>query len=67
MRACSATDDPAYATLEEVTPTSQLQFRVNHRLVVLNDVANGNIWNPDESTDVIKIQWKTIETQQNEA
>lgn len=67
VRACSATDDPAYATLEEVTPTSQLQFRVNHRLVVLNDVANGNIWNPDESTDVIKIQWKTIETQQNEA
>lgn len=67
VRACSAADDPAYATLEEVTPTSQLQFRVNHRLVVLNDVANGNIWNPDESTDVIKIQWKTIETQQNEA
>lgn len=67
VRACSAADDPAYATLEEVTPTSQLQFRVNHRLVVLNDVANGNIWNPDDSTDVIKIQWKTIETQQNEA
>ncbi|MDF7664286.1 Ig-like domain-containing protein [Bifidobacterium sp. ESL0763] len=52
----------SYKTLESVSPTSQLVFRTNHRLVVLNDVVNGNVWNPDQSTKVIKIQWKQVET-----
>ncbi|WEV70135.1 Ig-like domain-containing protein [Bifidobacterium sp. ESL0775] len=51
-----------WQTLQSISPTSQLVFRTNHRLVVLNDVTNGNVWNPDESNKVIKIQWRQIET-----
>ncbi|KFI66127.1 Ig-like domain-containing protein [Bifidobacterium cuniculi] len=66
IRLCSPdAKDAHYQDLQEVTATSQLRFRVNHRLVVLNDVNNGNIWNPDESTDVIKLQWKTMETEEH--
>ncbi|MDF7640389.1 Ig-like domain-containing protein [Bifidobacterium sp. ESL0784] len=51
-----------WQTLQSISPTSQLVFRTNHRLVVLNDVTNGNVWNPDQSNKVIKIQWRQIET-----
>ena len=58
IRVCAANDkDAQFSSLEDVNPTSQLVFRTNHRLVVLNDVVNGNVWNPQESTKVIKIQW----------
>ena len=53
-----------FMSLQAVNPTSQLVFRTNHRLVVLNDVINGNVWNPQESTKVIKIQWNKVQTQQ---
>lgn len=56
------TDKAQWQTLQSVSPTSQLVFRTNHRLVVLNDVTNGNVWNPDQSNNVIKIQWRQIET-----
>lgn len=64
IKVCSPSSDAQFQTLEEVTGTSQLVFRVNHRFVVLNDVMNGNLWNPDVDTSVIKIQWKKIETKQ---
>lgn len=54
-----------FSSLESVNPTSQLVFRTNHRLVVLNDVINGNVWNPQESTKVIKIQWNRVDTKQS--
>lgn len=53
-------------TLESVNTTSELVFRTNHRLVVLNDTVNGNVWNPEDSTKVIKIQWNKIQTEQTE-
>jgi large repetitive protein len=70
IRVCSAagTQTPGsqnqtqFQSLQSVLPTSQLTFRTNHRFVILNDAANGNIWNPDESTKVIKIQWRQIQT-----
>lgn len=64
IKVCSAGSDAQFKTLEEVTPTSQLVYRVNHRRAVLNDVLNGNLWDPDVDTSVIKIQWKKIETKQ---
>lgn len=64
IKVCSADSDAQFTTLEEITPTSQLVYRVNHRRAVLNDVLNGNLWNPDVDTSVIKIQWKKIETKQ---
>ncbi|PLS27477.1 Ig-like domain-containing protein [Bifidobacterium parmae] len=67
VSACSADDGKAaFRSLKEVNATSELVFRTNHRQVVLNDVVNGNVWNPRESTDVIKIQWNTIQTEQSE-
>ncbi|WP_422614346.1 Ig-like domain-containing protein [Bifidobacterium thermophilum] len=54
-----------FTSLQAVNPTSQLVFRTNHRLVVLNDVINGNVWNPRESTKVIKIQWNKVDTKQS--
>lgn len=66
IRVCSAEgSDKDFQTLESVNATSELVFRTNHRLVVLNDVTNGNVWNPNQDTKVIKIQWNTIQTEQN--
>ena len=66
VKVCAADDDGAqFGSLEDINATSQLVFRTNHRLVVLNDVVNGNVWNPQESTKVIKIQWNKIETKQS--
>ncbi|KFI57711.1 Ig-like domain-containing protein [Bifidobacterium gallicum] len=65
LRVCAANDaQPAYQTLQEITATSKLRFRVNHRLVVLNDTTNGYLWNPDDSTDVIKLQWQKMQTEE---
>lgn len=67
IRACSPTDTSVKPqTLESVNTTSELVFRTNHRLVVLNDTVNGNVWNPEDSTKVIKIQWNKIQTEQTE-
>lgn len=66
VKVCAADDATAqFGSLEDINATSQLVFRTNHRLVVLNDVVNGNVWNPQESTKVIKIQWNKIETKQS--
>jgi hypothetical protein len=64
LRVCTAAQVQAAhsSTLGNVTPTSQLVFRTNHRAVVLNDVTNGNVWNPNDSTNVIKIEWNKLDT-----
>lgn len=65
VRVCSTGDAGAgFSTLQEVSATSDLRFRTNHRLVILNDVMTGNVWNPDDSTDVIRLQWNTLQTEQ---
>ena len=58
---CSANGEPDMLDLQAITATANLRLRVNHRLVVLNDIANGNIWNPADSPDVIQIQWKRLD------
>ncbi len=66
VSACDANGKGAtYSSLESIDPTSQLVFRTNHRLVVLNDVINGNVWNPQDSAKVIKIQWNKVETKES--
>lgn len=67
LRVCSAfDDDPRFTSLQSVNATSQLVFRTNHRLTVLNDVVDGNVWNPQESAEKIAIQWNRTQTQQAE-
>lgn len=65
VRVCSPNvSNPEFGSLQSVSATSDLVFRTNHRLTVLNDVVDGNVWNPSDSTKVIKIQWNTIQTEQ---
>ena len=65
-KVCSTdSSDMTFDTLTNINDTSELIFRTNHRLVILNDVVNGNVWNPQESTKVIKIQWNKVETKQS--
>ncbi|KAA8828846.1 fibronectin type III domain-containing protein [Bifidobacterium tissieri] len=55
--------DARFVTLKEIDATSQLRFRTNHRLVVLNDMTDGKVWNPDDSTNAIKLQWDQIRSE----
>ncbi|NMM93775.1 ATPase AAA [Bifidobacterium sp. DSM 109957] len=58
IRLCSPDiHEASFQTLKSITPTSALVFRANHRQVVLNDVTDGDVWHPEESSDTIAIQW----------
>lgn len=45
-------------TLRNVTSTSHLVFRTNHRLILLNDDLQGLVWEPQISSDTIDVQWE---------
>ncbi len=65
LRVCSAFEsNPRFESLQNVNATSQLVFRANHRLTILNDVIDGNVWDPQESAKTIKIQWNRVNIQQ---
>lgn len=59
---CSPTHAVDAKTLEAVSNSSDLVFRTNHRLVILNDVTEGNVWNPKDSPEVIHIGWESLST-----
>ncbi|MCI1935883.1 MAG: cadherin-like domain-containing protein [Bifidobacteriaceae bacterium] len=61
------TEENPFLSLPQITATSVLVFRVNHRQVILNDAANGNVWNPSSSSDVIKIEWNRLTPQEKKA
>jgi hypothetical protein len=60
LRLCTAGPaKPSISTLEGISETSELRFRVNHRMAILNDVGNGGLWNPENGVERISIQWST--------
>lgn len=59
-------DSTDLLTLESVHTGSELAFRTNHRLVVLNDVTDGTVWNTDGSTAAITIQWDAVQAEEAE-
>ncbi|OZG61267.1 ATPase AAA [Bifidobacterium lemurum] len=59
-------DSTDLLTLESVHAGSELVFRTNHRLVVLNDVTDGTVWNTDGSTAAITIQWDAVRAEETE-
>lgn len=61
---CSPTETVDALSLEAVSRSSEVVFRTNHRLVILNDVTTGNVWSPNDSTEVIRIGWDTIDTKE---
>ena len=67
LHTCSAQESALFQDLQSVASTSDLRLRVNHRQVVVNDVANGDIWDPASSTEVIRIQWHALDTDANES
>ncbi|MDR1442316.1 MAG: fibronectin type III domain-containing protein [Bifidobacteriaceae bacterium] len=56
---------PEVEALEDVHETSQLVFRVNRDVVVLNDTIDGRVWKPDESPKVIVPNWDSIDSSQD--
>lgn len=50
---------PSINTLEGISETSELRFRVNHRMAILNDVGSGGLWNPENGVERISVQWST--------
>lgn len=52
------TSDP-FTTLRSMPLNAQPSFRVNHRLVVLNDANAGAIWIPDDDADAIAVDWQS--------
>ncbi|KFI52142.1 Ig-like domain-containing protein [Bifidobacterium biavatii] len=57
--AAGSSNGAGFTTLETVDGTSDLVFRANHRHALLNDVANGVVWNPAASTQAVSVQWNT--------
>lgn len=55
-----------FETLEAVTAAADLRFQVNHRQVVLNDLADGLVWRPESSTQVLRLQWDTLPSRRRE-
>ncbi|MCL1898734.1 MAG: Ig-like domain-containing protein, partial [Micrococcales bacterium] len=53
--------EPLVRELEQISQTSNLVFRVNHDLVVLNDVADGRLWLPQQDGLVRTVNWHQIE------
>ena len=47
--------------LEEVSRASLLVFRVNRQVVVLNDVADGRLWLPEQDAQVRRPNWNEAE------
>ncbi|MCH9275288.1 Ig-like domain-containing protein [Bifidobacterium amazonense] len=73
LRVCAgdgtvSTADPhgGFETLDTVGVTSDLVFRANHRHALLNDVANGVVWNPADSTQAIGVQWNVAGADESE-
>lgn len=59
LRVCAPeASGTAFETLDDVNGGSRLVFRTNHRLVVLNDIADGDAWDMDEPDETIRLPWR---------
>lgn len=59
LRVCAPkASGTVFDTLENIDQSSRLTFRTNHRLVVLNDVADGDAWDMDDPDETIRVQWR---------
>ncbi|NEG88455.1 fibronectin type III domain-containing protein [Bifidobacterium aerophilum] len=46
-----------FQSLDAVSASGDLRFRTNHRLVVLNDVTTGTLWDPDTAMEALDVPW----------
>lgn len=59
-------EDADAGSLRDVEATDRLVFRVNHRLVLLNDVMAGKAWRPQSSEDALTVAWQSMPTEQED-
>jgi len=57
----AATEPVRTQALEEVSRASALVFRVNRQVVVLNDIADGRLWLPEQDALVRRPNWNETE------
>ena len=61
---CGAGDATGpFSTLNGLSATAVPTFRVNHRLVVLNDIVDGAAWQPDAGGDAFDLTWEGPRTE----
>lgn len=58
LRACAGPSEPI--SLEQVSASSELTFRVNRNLIVLNDVLEGKVWLEDTIPQAELPNWSEI-------
>lgn len=51
---------PKPRALAGISASSELVFRVNHRQVVLNNLANGTVWAPEDGAEAIDLGWREV-------
>ena len=62
LRTCEGDETPLRQDVETLRSATELEFRINRDLIVLNDVAQGSVWLPDKDM-VLAANWDTIETE----
>ncbi|MBD9698712.1 fibronectin type III domain-containing protein [Flavimobilis sp. GY10621] len=60
LRRCAGQEDQV-ESLEGMTASTQLRFRVNRGIVVLNDVVGGMMWLPEDVPQMLTPNWQDIE------
>lgn len=61
LRECGSDDDRVMMTVDTMKSAEQAVFRTNRDVIVLNDVATGNVWLP-EAEMVLVDNWDEIES-----
>lgn len=62
LRNCPGEDDDVAMDHPKLAEAAKAVFRTNRDVIVLNDIANGNVWLPDENLQLID-NWEEISTE----
>lgn len=59
VRDCDGNADDVSRPAEKLEASKSVRFRTNRKIIVLNDVANGNVWLPDKDMVLVN-DWNNI-------
>lgn len=62
LRACDGDAQPLRQQVETLRAASDVRFRTNRDLIVLNDVVSGSVWLPDQDM-VLAADWDPVDSQ----
>ena len=66
MRSCDDASNNQQTVVDTLKSAQEIVFRTNRKAIVLNDVAQGNVWLPD-SNMVLMDNWDEVENQLQES